>query len=77
VKMQQFQANRSRFPLSELLKYRGQWVAFSSDGSRIVASSDDLVTLDGLVAAAGEDPESIALERIECDDVYLGAAERD
>jgi hypothetical protein len=60
-----------------LVKYRGQWVAFTLDGRRIIAASDDLVTLDRLVVAAGEDPGQVALERIEFEDVHLGAAEHD
>ena len=67
--------NRARFPLSELAKYYGQWVAFSLDGRRIIASSEDLATLDNLVVTVGEDPEQIALERIALDDIYLGGAE--
>lgn len=60
---------------AELLKYDGQWVAFSMDGRRLIASSEDLATLDGLVVAAGADPEQVAFERIELDNVYLGGAE--
>jgi hypothetical protein len=59
------------------MKFRGQWVAFSSDGRRVVASSDDLETLEALVIAAGEDPEQTAYERIEFEDVHLGSAEHD
>ena len=77
MQLQEFQTNRARIPLAEIMKHRGQWIAISSDGRRIVAADADLATLDSLVAAAGEDPENVALERIECDDVYLGAAERD
>ena len=77
VNVQEFQMNGARFSAAELAKYRGQWVAFSADGRRIVASNEDLVALDSLLVAAGEDPEKIALERIECDDVCLGAAEHD
>ncbi len=72
---QEYRENRARFPLSELAKYRGQWVAFSLDGRRIIASSADLATLDKLVVAANQDPEQIALERIELDDCCLGGAE--
>jgi hypothetical protein len=58
-----------------LTKYHGQWVAFSSDGRRIIASSEYLVTLDSLVVAAGADPEQVGLERIGLDDICLGGGE--
>lgn len=32
--------NRRAFPLEELEKYAGQWVAWALDGSHIVAASD-------------------------------------
>ena len=72
---QEYRENRRHFPLAELVKYHGKWVAFSLDGRKIIASNEDLVTLDFLVVAAGEDPEQIALERIEPDDFCLGGAE--
>ena len=75
MNLQQYRANRGQFSLDELRRYQGQWVAFSSDGRRIVASSEDLATLDDLVVAAGEDPEKVALERVESDDTWLGGAE--
>jgi hypothetical protein len=48
----------------ELDQYRGNWIAFSADGSRIIASSTTLAGLDAQVRAAGEDPEQVLLERI-------------
>jgi hypothetical protein len=72
-----FQANRARIPQSELTKYRGQWIAISPDGRRIVAGHADLEKLDSLIVAAGENPETVALEQVGTDDVYLGAAEHD
>ncbi len=36
-----FLANRANFPMEELAKYMGKWVAFSPDGSRILASATD------------------------------------
>jgi Family of unknown function (DUF5678) len=48
----------------ELEQYRGNWIAFSADGSRIIASSPTLASLDARVRAAGEDPEQVLLERI-------------
>jgi hypothetical protein len=45
------------------------------DGRRIIASSEDLATLDRLIVAAGEDPQQAGLERIDFEDVFLGGAE--
>jgi hypothetical protein len=75
VNSQLYSENRRRFPHAELLKYRGKWVAFSLDASRIIAASEDLATLDNRIRQAGEDPEREALERIEMDDISLGAGE--
>jgi hypothetical protein len=72
---QGYRENRACFTLAELEKYRGQWVAFSSDGRRIIASHEDLASLDNLVAAAGEDPEKVGFERIELDGICLGGVE--
>ena len=70
-----YRENRARFSVAELRKYHGQWVAFSEDGCRIVASNADLAALDQLIRACGEDPQKVALEQVEFDDVFLGAAE--
>ena len=59
----------------ELRQYDGKWVAFSADGTRIIAAAQNLAELDKLVIAAGEDPESVGFERIELDDSSLGGAE--
>jgi hypothetical protein len=37
--------NRETFPPEELLKYAGKWVAFSPDGSKIVAAAGSDVDL--------------------------------
>jgi hypothetical protein len=60
-----------------LAKYQGQWVAFTKDGEKIVAGSEDLATLDNLVISMGQNPEEVAYEFIELDDTYLGGAEFD
>jgi hypothetical protein len=39
--MQQYFKNRLAFPLEELAKHRGEWVAWSPDGTRLVAASRD------------------------------------
>ncbi len=72
---QTFRGNRARFSIEELLQYDGKWVAFSADGSRIVASAETLTELDERIVAAGENPEQVGLERIEFDDCSLGGAD--
>ncbi len=75
MNLQEFRENRARFSPAELASYRGQWVAFSPDGRRIIAGNEDLAALDQMVVAIGEDPEQVAFERIEVEDTYLGGAE--
>jgi hypothetical protein len=72
---QQLRENRALFPAAELAPYRGQWVAFTMDGRRVLASARTLGELDALLVALGEDPEKVALEFLDCEDNYLGGAE--
>jgi hypothetical protein len=47
--------NRSKVPAKELLRYAGQHIAWSWDGSRILASDPDRRALDQKLRAAGID----------------------
>jgi hypothetical protein len=51
--LSKYHQNRRKFPLEELAKYAGQHVAFSPDGTRILASGADLDELDNKLTAAG------------------------
>jgi hypothetical protein len=58
----------------ELEQYRGNWIAFRADGSRIIASSPTLAGLEARVRAAGEDPEQVLLEHIPgSDSIHSGS----
>lgn len=48
-----FEENRRKFPAEELAKYWGKQVAFSPDGTRIIASGDTLEEVDAALDAAG------------------------
>ena len=56
-------------------EHRGQWIALSADGTRIVASADDLNALEDQLVAAGEDPEKVVFDCVEDGDAVLGGAE--
>jgi len=75
--MKTYRQNRERFPASDLKRYDGQWVAFSADGRRIVASGESIGQVSERVGAAREDLDDVVLERIEIetDDSRLGGAE--
>lgn len=72
-----YRRNRANFPLEELRKRNGQWVAFNVDGSRIVASAETVAELARQVEAAHEDLSAVVLEYVEVEDmeIALGAAE--
>ncbi len=74
---QQYRDNRVTFPPAELAKYRGQWVAFSPDGRRILAGAEALECVEEQLAALREDPQEVVLEYIPGaeDDISLGGAE--
>ena len=62
-----FEENRRKISKDELEKHTGKWVAFSADGSRIVASSRHLEELEKRVGEAGEDIEEVHLTRLAVD----------
>jgi hypothetical protein len=70
--MQEYLKNRLRFPLDDLARHVGEWVAWNPDGTRIVASSRDPAALDGLIQAAGLDPEQCIVEGIPDSDSVIG-----
>lgn len=67
--------NRNNFPPEELKKYENQWVAWSSDGTRIIAAADDLDPLEEAVNAAGFKISDTVVELIlPADLAFLGGA---
>ncbi len=67
--------NRARFPVEKLAAYAGQWIAWSPDGSRIVAHTADPEGLDDCIRAVGEDPQLCLVEGIPAEDSVLGAVQ--
>ena len=72
-----YRQNRAKFSKNALDKYDGKWVAFSSDGQRIVASGASIKELSDQIRAANEDVQDVVMERIEqeTEEIHLGAAE--
>jgi len=59
---QEYRTNRSQFPQAELADYRGQWVAFSADGCRVVGRGHTVGELEEELAKAGEDAQRVVFE---------------
>lgn len=66
-----FDENQRKFPLDELAKYEGQHIAWSWDGTRIVASGADWDEVERKVIAAGVDPQRVVLDYVPPGDVAL------
>ena len=71
--MQQFLTNRQQFPPGELAKHAGKYIAWSPDGTRILASDDDLEKVAAAVEDQGYDSSEIVLSSVPFpDEVVLG-----
>lgn len=64
IDINEFRRNQSRLPRAELEKYNGQYVAWSPDGTRILAADPDPLRVDALLRAAGHDPAEILVSRV-------------
>jgi len=53
-----FDENRAKYPPEDLVQYAGKCVAWSNDGTRILASADDYLALAAVLKAAGLDPQN-------------------
>ncbi len=68
-----WQENRNKFPPEELLQYVGKHIAWSWDGSHIVASANDDGELFDKVAALGMNPSRVVYDYVDPPDViYVG-----
>jgi hypothetical protein len=65
-----FAGNRSKFPLAELVKYLGKYVAWCPDGSSIFDSDGDPDALWKRVKASADEPGLYCIEYI-TDETYI------
>jgi len=66
-----FNANANRIPAAEVLRYAGKRIAYSRDGTRIVASGRDYEELEAALNAAGIDLSEVVLSYIDDEDSIL------
>ncbi len=60
-----FVENQRKFPVEELLRHAGQHIAWSWNGSEILASDPDRRALDEKLHAAGIDPLQVIHDYVE------------
>lgn len=70
-----YRENRKLIPIEELATHQGKWVAFSRDGTEVIASAKTPETLARKVAAKGKQPQHVVLEYLERATTVLGGAE--
>ncbi len=73
----EFRENRAKFTLAQLQAYADQWVAFSADGRRIVASGPDIAEVAKHLHEANLSLRNVVVDHIvfDSDEIFLGAAE--
>jgi hypothetical protein len=71
VDVQRFQTNRQRFAPEELAKYAGQYVAWSPDGTSILASHTDELQLARAIQTAGYNSAEVLIAFVPAEDEIL------
>jgi hypothetical protein len=66
---QTFDENHRRFPHEELMKYVNQVIAWSWDGTRILASGKDPLEVNEKLVAMGIDPSRVVFDWVPDPDV--------
>jgi hypothetical protein len=66
-----FAENRSRFPPEDLLPYAGQHIAWSADGTRILASGRDMDEVERNVIAVGIAADQVVFNYIDPPDLVI------
>jgi len=64
IDINEFRRNQSRYPREQLEQYNGHYVAWSPDGTHILAADPDPLRLDDLLCAAGHDPAEVLVTRV-------------
>jgi Family of unknown function (DUF5678) len=54
-----FSVNRNNIPAADMAKYAGKYVAYSLDGTRILASGDDMDEVERNLISAGIEPSKV------------------
>jgi hypothetical protein len=63
-----FERNRARVPLSELQRWADRHVAWSWDGTRIIAGAETLAALIAELHRTGVDPSAVVFDYIDAPD---------
>jgi hypothetical protein len=72
MNLEQFIKNRNAFPADELNRYAGEHVAWSPDGTGILASNRDPLKVLAAVKDLGYDPAETPIEDIPTEDTFGG-----
>ncbi len=71
-----FEESRAKWTEEQLRPFLGQWVFFSCDGTRILASALDLGDAYAALAAAGVPPDDTVLDHLVIEpDTEVGGAQ--
>ena len=75
-RMRVFRENFAKWTDEQLLPYRTGWVAFSADGTRILAHAPDLYGVEAQLVAAAIDPEDVVFTTLPfADDADCGGVQ--